>query len=913
MRRFLLSGLRIRVALLVLLTIFPATLLQMYQYVEQRRQISAEAYETALRVARNAATEQNRLLEDTRQLLAALALHPELKALDRTDCGRILAGLMGPNFTNLGAATLEGNVVCSAVPPTVPVNIADRAYFTRAIASRSFAVGEYQIGRITGKPAVNAGYPVTDERGRITAVVYAAIDLGWLNKAAAQAMLPPGSTVTVFDDGGTVLARSPDPERWVGHSIAESPLLKAVQVRQTEGTFQAVGLDGTPRLHAFATLPGSGGRVYVSVGIPTAVAFGALARTFAGSLSAIVVVGLTALAVAWVGSRSLILRPVDRLVEAARRLRTGDLSARAGIPERIGELGQLAQAFDEMAESIALREQRITRQLETLTVLYAGAQKLTQRLDLHWLAQEIVRTYVDVFGGRLAWLGRALPDGTVRILAVHPQPEPQEFPPHASVRWDDSPEGRGPAGRAIRKGFPDVSNLAGDAVPRPWREALLARGIRSAGSFPLISRDTPVGVVGVFSDDPGFFTPERVEMLQAYANQAAAALENARLFSETERRLQQLGALRTIDMAITASLDLRVTLGVLLGQVTTQLGVDAADVLLLNPQAQTLEYAAGRGFRSDAFARSRLRLGEGHAGVAAQERRVVKVPNLADAREAFVRATLIHGEGFVSYYAAPLIAKGQVKGVLETLHRASLDPDAEWFAFFEAVAGQAAIAIDNAGLYDDLQRSNAELALAYDTTLEGWSKALDLRDKETEGHTLRVTELTVRLATAMGVKEDALIHIRRGALLHDIGKMGVPDGILLKPGALTDEEWVIMRKHPVHAFELLSPIPYLRPALDIPYAHHEKWDGTGYPRGLKGEQIPLAARIFAVVDVWDALTSDRPYRPAWSETKARAYIREHAGKHFDPRVVEAFIALDAEALLIGPGGSRKAAEQVPRR
>ncbi|MEW5941211.1 MAG: HD-GYP domain-containing protein [Chloroflexota bacterium] len=209
----------------------------------------------------------------------------------------------------------------------------------------------------------------------------------------------------------------------------------------------------------------------------------------------------------------------------------------------------------------------------------------------------------------------------------------------------------------------------------------------------------------------------------------------------------------------------------------------------------------------------------------------------------------------------------------------------------EILGGQAAIAIDNAELYENAQRSNAELRLAYDTAIEGWSRALDLRDKETEGHTQRVTAMALRLARAARMTEEEAAHIRRGALLHDIGKMGVPDSILLKAGSLTPEEWEIMRRHPVYAYEMLSPIEYLRPALDIPYCHHEKWDGTGYPRGLKGEQIPLAARLFAVVDVWDALRSDRPYRASWSEEQTRAYILEQSGKHFDPRAVEMFMDL----------------------
>ena len=187
-----------------------------------------------------------------------------------------------------------------------------------------------------------------------------------------------------------------------------------------------------------------------------------------------------------------------------------------------------------------------------------------------------------------------------------------------------------------------------------------------------------------------------------------------------------------------------------------------------------------------------------------------------------------------------------------------------------------------------LQQAHAQLLSAYEATIAGWSHAMDLRDKETEGHSRRVTDLTAKLAQSLGLSDEQIAHLRRGAMLHDMGKIGIPDSILLKPAALTDEEWIIMRKHPQLAYDMLYPIEYLRPALEIPLSHHEKWDGTGYPRGLKGEEIPLAARLFAVVDVWDALTSDRPYRPAWSEEEALNYIREQSGKHFDPQVVDLF-------------------------
>ena len=355
-----------------------------------------------------------------------------------------------------------------------------------------------------------------------------------------------------------------------------------------------------------------------------------------------------------------------------------------------------------------------------------------------------------------------------------------------------------------------------------------------------------------------------------------------------ENYLRKLSTLRAIDIAITSSFDLRVTLDVLLGHVITQLRVDAAAVLILDPKINELVYANGRGFYGNGITRLRLRLGEDYAGRAALERHIVKIPNIKEIDIPFTRQELTAGENFIAFYAVPLIAKGQVKGVLEVFHREVLNPDLEWLDFLKALAGQAAIAVDNAQLFDGLQRSNDELEVAYDATIEGWSRALDLRDKDTEGHTLRLTDLTVKLARLAGLSPKETTFVRRGALLHDIGKIGVPDSILLKPGSLTDEERAAIQKHPQFAYDMLSSIKYLRPALDIPYCHHEKWDGTGYPRGLKGEQIPLAARLFAVMDVWDALRSDRPYRAGWPDEKVLEHIRSSAGTHFDPKAVELF-------------------------
>jgi PAS domain S-box-containing protein len=423
------------------------------------------------------------------------------------------------------------------------------------------------------------------------------------------------------------------------------------------------------------------------------------------------------------------------------------------------------------------------------------------------------------------------------------------------------------------------------------RSVLVRPDVRAFFAYPMIHQGQVMGFITFSKLTLHTPSAEEIAACQLLAERAAVALENARLFEETARSLRQVQALHTIDITIASSFDLRLTLNIFLDQTRTQLGVDAVEILVYNPHTQMLDYAAGIGFRTTALQGTHMRLGQGYAGIAGLERKTIRVSNLREHKTDFLRSPNFKAEEFDTYFGVPLIAKGQVKGVLEVFHRSPLQPDQNWMDFMETLGKQAAIGIDNATLFSDLQSSNAELMLAYDTTLSGWSKALDLRDRETEGHTQRVVETTVRLARAMGVSEAELANVRRGALLHDIGKMGVPDDILHKPGPLTAEEWATMRQHPVYAREMLSPIAYLRPAMDIPYYHHEKWDGSGYPNGLKGEQIPLAARVFAVVDVFDALTSDRPYRSAWPREEALEYIREQAGKHFDPAVVEMFLRM----------------------
>lgn len=343
-------------------------------------------------------------------------------------------------------------------------------------------------------------------------------------------------------------------------------------------------------------------------------------------------------------------------------------------------------------------------------------------------------------------------------------------------------------------------------------------------------------------------------------------------------RLSQLTALRSIDLAIGGIFNLEHTFQIVIDQTLIATDVEGVCIYVKNRETGNSllfgQKCRGGGPFKDRNAVESLAL------------------HTIEHREP---ARFVEADGLV-YDARPLAAMGDMHGSLIVRYYPESHDAREQSHFLDILAGQAGIAIESVCLFQDLQASHDELESAYDQTLEGWARALDLRDHETEGHSRRVTDLTMRLAAKLDLPPGDMVDIRRGALLHDIGKLGVPDSVLLKPGPLTDEEREVMRRHPTYGRDIVAPIEFLRGALDIPYCHHEKWDGSGYPQGLKGEEIPLAARLFALSDVWDALRSDRPYRQGWCVERVCDYIESEAGKHFDPQLVPLFLSMVAEAV-----------------
>ena len=362
---------------------------------------------------------------------------------------------------------------------------------------------------------------------------------------------------------------------------------------------------------------------------------------------------------------------------------------------------------------------------------------------------------------------------------------------------------------------------------------------------------------------------------------------------------QELSTLLKVSSALTTSLDLSVVLQVAIDSAVAVMGLDTGAIYLLEGDALYLGATTPPLSSELQWLRLQPEMLQNHPHLqdALTRRQPVYITDTQTADLSPAEAAVRNARHLRTILYIPLLLEEKAIGALivgttgyvRGFNEHEID-------LCRILAHQITLAVANARLFKSVQQTYVELTHAYDATLLGWSLALEMRDQETQGHTQRVTQLSETLARKMSLTEPLLSHIRRGALLHDIGKMGIPDVILKKPGPLTEDEWVIMRKHPEFAYRFLLHIDYLAPVLEIPYCHHEKWDGSGYPRGLQGEAIPLAARIFAVVDVFDALTTDRPYRKAWKKEAALTYVREQAGKHFDPCVVDSFFKEMAASL-----------------
>ncbi|OIN94920.1 MAG: hypothetical protein AUJ21_04165 [Anaerolineae bacterium CG1_02_58_13] len=445
-----------------------------------------------------------------------------------------------------------------------------------------------------------------------------------------------------------------------------------------------------------------------------------------------------------------------------------------------------------------------------------------------------------------------------------------------------------------------VQDVEADARAAALREWMLREGFRSYAVFPFYTSKGMTGAFTAYRNPPGPFTASDLAAGGTLVRMIGLALENADLNLQALRKASELGALYAAAQDMASSfLDSQALLRTLARHMTETLQATSAYISAVDVSAGAFKVAAEYWSDRAAPAERKSDLGREYAFAEYPAFRQtltsgkVVLLHADDAACSEAERAQFAEYGVRSILFVPVLARGRVLGGIEIWEsRRKREFTQAEMLLAQSMAAHAGSVLENAALCEQTRRQADELALAYDNTLAGWARALELRDEMTEGHTRRVTELTLRLARSMGLGEEQIVHIRRGAILHDVGKMGIPDSILLKRGDLDRIEREVMNRHPQYAYDMLSPIAFLHPALDIPLCHHEHWDGSGYPRGLKGADIPLAARIFAVADVWDAVTSERPYRLAWSKEEAHQYIVEQSGKYFDPEIVKIFLSLN---------------------
>jgi diguanylate cyclase len=532
-------SLRERLLLLVLFASIPVLSLIVYTAISQRHAAVIEAERSTLNLVSLASREQSQLVADTRQMLVTLSQLPALAPEAPVQGCRDLLGAVhqsNTHYTNIGVATLDGNIYCSAVDLDRPVNISDRSYFRRTVESRSFGIGDYQIGRLTGIRALNFGYPVLDREGAVVSVIYAALNLSWLNNLAEGIDLPAGSTMTLIDSSGTILARYPEPETWVGTSQRGSAIVEAVLQHQGEKSMVLGGLEGLTRLYSFAPLhDGATGSVYFAVGIPESEVFAVVNQSLVRNLSLMLVVVMLALAVAWFGSSALVIRPVRAITRAAHSISRGDLSARTGLYYGDDELGRLARDFDTMAASL----QHVNRAMKTLS---AGNRTLVRASDEMELLSIMCRTIVEVGGYHAAWIGYLDDNGEYLRPVVHAGfDEDSAVSRNNALSLGELARNHSPFTRLMHDN--SATSLRcdiGETGFSPWPDCKEIEGCASSITMPLRAADDLVGFITIYTRDPDAFNKGEMELLEEFAGDIAFGIASLRTREQHRKATEKI-------------------------------------------------------------------------------------------------------------------------------------------------------------------------------------------------------------------------------------------------------------------------------------------------------------------------------------------------------------------------------------
>ena len=720
MTGFSFSSLRVRLLLLVLLAVIPALGLILYTASEQRRSAAAEAKDSALRLARSFSSSQDELIESARQLLTALTQIPAVRDGNTTECNVIFASLLKQysRYNNFVATKPNGDVFCSAVPSARQVNLADRPHFQFAVRTGGFAIADYLIARTTGKPILSSAYPVLDASGQIKAVVFAGLDLDWLNALVAKTELPAGATLTVIDRKGTVLARFPHPEKWVGKSMPNTPLKQTILSR-TKGTAEATGMDGVVRLYGFSPLGDTGG-AYVNIGIPKNVAFVRANSILTRNLVALGIVGVLALVAAWFGSDFFVLRQVNSLTGASKRLSEGDLSARTGLPHGKGELTELARTFDEMAGALQTHQREAKQAEEALQARYQELQIL----------QEISQTILN--SQDLQSVLEALLDKTLLVGSFD----------QAVIRLSDTSSGM--LLPVASRGYRDPENVQRHRTDmRPGRlrhRAMLSKhpivvenvleyeglstlkreGVQSAILVPVRAQEEVLGVIQFGSRMPRIFRPEQVSLLESVGNQMGVAIQKARLLEESQQRAQEQAVLNAIAMATSQAHHLEELFEIVLGKVLEVTGRERVTLRLKDPVTGEVTLAAHRGFSQEEI-ETLLRRGPHKASeqvFASGEPLVINDPAELSGSQSVLQQSR-------SIAWIPMKTGAKIVGVLGVSTSRPVAFSSREVDLLRAIGNVVGVALENARLFEETQQRNRELQALY-TVSNKISRSVDI-------------------------------------------------------------------------------------------------------------------------------------------------------------------------------------------
>lgn len=868
------SSLRAHVLLLIGIPFAVMLGMIIYETLGEREERLADARDRLIGTTRLMAAEQWRIIERAHQILLSVALLPELRRdIEPEVCSRVLANKVkeGAVFVNMLVARPNGEAICNAIGTTHPINIADRDFFQRALQTHEFVVGGYIISRSTGKPAIGIAYPLLDEAGHPETVVSATLDIGWLEKELAKFNLPERSDAVVLGHEGTVLARHPDPEGWVGKAAsADMPLVKTVLNDGGEGTADELGLDGVRRIFAFIPLhTATTGQVYLWVGIPKDAVVGPVERGFVRTVLIAFALLVLTFGAFWLGSERLFLRRIVALGKAATKLGKGELTARTGLQPGSDEIAQLAQSFDQMAEGLEAKERERRRAEQALRESQA-------RLDLALRSARMGVWHLDIVENRRYFDAQAC-----RLLGIDPATftgAAEEFV--GVVHPDDRETLRAALARTVEQ----------DVLYEPEYRAVWPDGsvhyITARGRLVRDVNGRPAKINGIIWDvtarKQGELALERANRALRTLGACNVALVHAgnesELLNSICRLIVETGGYRMAWVGFPEQDPAKTVRAV------AQYGHDEGYL-----EAAKISWAdceRGRGPTGTAI----------RTGTVQVNQDFLTNPALAPWREAALK------RGYRWSIALPLKnSAGTLVGVL-TIYAPEPDAISEAeVALLQELADDLAFGIETLRTRADRDRIAYEhihhaeiLRRSLEDSIKAIADTVEMRDPYTAGHQKRVSQLAVAISGELGLPEETIHGIELAASIHDLGKISVPAEILVKPAKLTDIELMLIRNHAQAGYNILKDIKFPWPIATMVLQHHERLDGSGYPQGLKDGQILLESRIMAVADVVEALASHRPYRAALGVDMALKEIERGRGTTYDAAVVDACLRLFRE-------------------